>query len=328
MQRLFRAPIFLPMRKTAASLALELGLGALLGLGLGSVRVLLVPLMGSTAPFALVYVAITAATVLAGWRAGLAALLCGQALSWYAVFEPRLSFDLRSPTDLAVIAVTIVAELLVVLAIALYQKEVLTVTAARDEMDAARQTVIDEMNHRVKNTLAVVMGIAGQTLKEDKDGGASAFMARLAALGRAHDLLVKEPSGRASISELIDRCVEPYRINGDERIKVDGPSLHLSRAAAINLALVVNELATNAIKYGALSSPAGTIHLDWSAVEGGVLSLRWRETGGPLIQAPARSGFGTRMIKACVHGKGSANFDFDPDGLRCEISMSQALSSE
>ena len=253
----------------------------------------------------------------------MAALASGQALIWYLVFEPRFSFELKSSSDTISMLVTIVAEAVIVGAIALYQNEVRNASRQRDEIDASRQLIVLELNHRAKNTLAVVQALATQTFGGEANEKVSAFNARLQALARAHQLIANDDVQMTAIGPLIDACIAPYNPDGGRRIRRSGPSIDVPSRLAINLALALNELATNATKYGALSVPSGLVELTWDLVQPDLLKLKWTERGGPLVSKPVRRGFGTRMLEKglAASGKGGAQLDFQAQGLVCSINM-------
>ncbi len=187
-----------------------------------------------------------------------------------------------------------------------------------------REILISELNHRVKNTLAMVHSIASQTIRQTSsvEVFATAFEGRLHALAEAHDLLVKEDWGDVRMGDLVRRILEPYRRQGS--VSMDGAEIALRAQVGTALVMILHELATNAVKYGALSAPDG--HLDVSWRLDGVRSrvgLVWKEAGGPAVVPPERRGFGTRLIE---HGArhdlgGSAKLDFRPEGLVCEVSF-------
>ncbi|MBX3565310.1 MAG: PAS domain S-box protein [Sphingomonas sp.] len=200
---------------------------------------------------------------------------------------------------------------------------------ARDMTEAKRaethlRLLIDELNHRVKNTLAIVQGIAQQSLKGDRDAATSrrAFEGRLAALSEAHNLLTREHWGLVSMTQIISDAVRPH--GGSARFTLDGPDLVIMPKTAISLALAIHELATNAVKHGALSEPQGKVTIRWARMRGeGAprLSLVWEESGGPAVQPPERRGFGTRMIERGLAAElaGSVTIDFRPQGVVCTV---------
>jgi PAS domain S-box-containing protein len=198
----------------------------------------------------------------------------------------------------------------------------------RKKAEEHQRVLLHELNHRVKNTLATVQSIASQTLRnantpqETKE----ALESRLFALSRAHDVLTRENWEAASLHEIVAQAIEPYRIYGEERIQFAGPSVRIPPRMALALAMAFQELATNAVKYGALHNEHGQIGIRW-VVDGQstppCLRLRWEESGGPSVKAPEpeRRGFGTRLIeRSLAHDlNGSAQIKFAPTGLVCEI---------
>jgi PAS domain S-box-containing protein len=199
----------------------------------------------------------------------------------------------------------------------------------RDMTEAKRaethlRLLVDELNHRVKNMLAIVQGVAQQSFKAGADPVAAraAFEGRLAALAEAHNLLTREHWGAVSMAQIIGDAVAPH---GDAaRFELDGPDLPILPKTAITLALAIHELATNAVKHGALSRPEGRVAIRWARVEidrTARLSLVWEERGGPRVEVPARRGFGTRMIERGLAAEfgGTVEIDFRPEGLVCTV---------
>jgi two-component sensor histidine kinase len=183
--------------------------------------------------------------------------------------------------------------------------------------------VVNELNHRVKNSLAVVQSLAVQTIRRgsDADLALEAFVGRLQTLARAHDLLTDAGWEGADLRRLIERSLEP--LAGPHRYRCSGPEVVLPSETAVSLAMVLHELATNALKYGALSVTTGHVSLDWQVRED-ELSLTWAEVGGPTVSPPVRRGFGTRLIAKALTGSRSSAADFAPSGLRwtCVIALS------
>lgn len=179
--------------------------------------------------------------------------------------------------------------------------------------------MVDELNHRVKNTLAIVQGLAQQSFRGSgvPAEARSSFEGRLAALAAAHDLLTRKNWESAELRDLVAAVVAA---DCGERFRIEGPPLHLAPKLAVTLALALHELCTNAVKYGALSVPSGRVSVTWTSDDEG-LALRWSESGGPPVAEPERRGFGTRMIERALAGEpgGTARLDFRPDGLVCEI---------
>ena len=193
---------------------------------------------------------------------------------------------------------------------------------ARGEM--LHDLLINELNHRVKNTLATVQSIASQTLRRT-DNPAEAidkFSARLVSLGRTHNVLSDEKWESAQVREVVDGALAPYAGKDGSRIHAAGPDLRLAPRSALTVAMALHELATNAAKYGALSNDRGHIHVDWAAADGdpGQFRLTWREVGGPPVAAPARSGFGSKLIESGTDQiGGTATLEFNPGGVVCTL---------
>jgi PAS domain S-box-containing protein len=190
----------------------------------------------------------------------------------------------------------------------------------RKEAEERQHLLVNELNHRVKNSLATVQAIAAQTLTGVDADVRERFTARLMALARANDLLVAKTWEGAGLREIAEQVASPHA--GAERFTIDGPELHLSPRAATAVALALHELATNAAKYGALSSPDGQVELRWTIDGKGAFELIWRETGGPPTRPPDRTGFGTRLIQKGLSNelKGVVRMDYQPTGLVCILS--------
>jgi len=192
---------------------------------------------------------------------------------------------------------------------------------ARVLAERQQKLLLDELNHRVKNTLATVQSIASQTLRTTPDATAfrEAFEARLMALSTTHDLLTATNWRSAAVRDVLLSEMRPH---GPERYRLKGPDVALAPAQAVALGLLVHELSTNAAKYGALASAEGCVSVNWSVREG-LLDLLWTETGGPPVAPPTRRGFGSRLIERSLEGSlgGRASLDFAPDGLVCRVRL-------
>lgn len=193
-----------------------------------------------------------------------------------------------------------------------------------DRVLAERQQklLLDELNHRVKNTLATVQAIAAQTGRSYQDPARfrEVFEARLVALSVTHDLLTARNWRNAPLREILLAELRPF---GPERYDLAGPEIDLAPAQALALGMILHELATNAAKYGALSSPRGCVRISWSLDDALRLALDWREDGGPPVVSPTRRGFGSRLIERSLSGvlRGKARLDFAPAGLCCRIEL-------
>ncbi|WP_091739510.1 sensor histidine kinase [Phenylobacterium immobile] len=183
--------------------------------------------------------------------------------------------------------------------------------------------MINELNHRVKNTLATVQSMAAQTLRHERDPDRAygAFEARLIGLSEVHDVLTRENWNGAALHDVAMRALRPFSAAASGQIEVSGAPMRLTPSAALTLALVFHELATNAVKYGALSNDTGQVALTWRASPSGELRLEWRESNGPLVTPPTRKGFGTRLIHGAFKGelRGAVSLDYASEGLRCDM---------
>ena len=170
----------------------------------------------------------------------------------------------------------------------------------------------DELAHRLKNTLAMVQSIARRTF--DGCRGIEAFHARIRALGDAHAVLLCQPGDAVPMRRMIDTLLAPH---GD-RFDLDGVDVELGPRTTVALSLVLHELATNAVKYGALSGPAGRVSLQWRLDEG-ELRVRWRESGGPPVTPPVRVGFGSRLIDMGLSGTGRVERRYPASGVEVDL---------
>lgn len=200
---------------------------------------------------------------------------------------------------------------------------VLDITERRRAAEHQR-LLINELNHRVKNTLATIQSIAGQTARHATSFEAfrQAFDTRLIALSNTHDLLTQTNWTGTNLRDLIETELAPYLQPDSDRLEVDGPLIHLPPKATISLGLILHELTTNAVKYGALSNSEGRINIFWQAAignEGRELELRWVERGGPKVEAPKRRGFGSRLIQwgLAYELSGRVELSFNPLGVEC-----------
>lgn len=195
----------------------------------------------------------------------------------------------------------------------------------RKEAEKLQRLLVDELNHRVKNTLATVQAIASHSLRRARNSEdfVSSFTGRVQALARAHHLLTERTWRGADVADLAREQVVLGVVESN-RVAFSGPALLLDPQSALHLALVLHELATNARKYGALSVPQGQLSVSWSmlANKGRMLVLQWSERGGPAVAAPSSVGFGTSLIQQALdaHG-GSASIQYAAEGVTCEIKL-------
>ncbi len=194
----------------------------------------------------------------------------------------------------------------------------------RRRSERQQNLLLDELNHRVKNTLATIQAMAMQTLRGVDAPARDTFLARLFALSSQHDLLTSDNWEGASLEGVVRRALRPWRDEGHIRFAAEGPAVHLDPKRALALGMGFHELATNAARYGALSNDTGCVHVRWTiAPDGNSARLRWEERGGPAVTAPQRRGFGLRLIE---HGlarelSGVVRLDFPAEGLVCEWTM-------
>lgn len=182
--------------------------------------------------------------------------------------------------------------------------------------------MINELNHRVKNTLATVQSMASQTLRSESDPDVvyEKLEARLLGLSQAHDVLTRERWHGAELQDVADRALGPFLGATPGQIIIQGPPAWLQPGAALSMALIFHELATNAVKYGALSVEGGRVDLSWT-LAGPDLTITWAESGGPPVSPPTRKGFGTRLIERGLRGelRGAATMAYQPGGLICTM---------
>jgi two-component sensor histidine kinase len=188
--------------------------------------------------------------------------------------------------------------------------------------DEQQQLLINELNHRVKNTLALVQGLALQSFKQRRTvaEGQEIFQARLGMLAAGHDLLTREKWEGATVAALVADATAPYA-DPPGRILAHGDNVVLTPQAAISLGMALHELGTNAAKYGALSRPEGRVTINWTLGQGRSFTFLWQEIGGPAVSPPTRQGFGLRMIDRALTSdlNGKVSVDFAPPGITCRI---------
>ncbi|GAA0437227.1 hypothetical protein GCM10009095_00010 [Sphingomonas molluscorum] len=193
----------------------------------------------------------------------------------------------------------------------------------RKEAERHRELLVNELNHRVKNTLAVVQSLAVQSFRDERvpDHARRAFEGRLLALSDAHNLLTRESWASAPLRQIIENALRPF--GGANRFDYAGPDLRIGSKASVSLALALHELCTNAAKYGALSQEGGRARIDCSVEQGEppVFHLCWEEQGGPSVTPPSGRGFGSRLIERGLAAEigGIVRLRYPPTGVVCEI---------
>jgi two-component system, chemotaxis family, CheB/CheR fusion protein len=189
---------------------------------------------------------------------------------------------------------------------------------ARKKAEQAQRMLVGELQHRVKNTLATVQAIASQTLRSALPLERQSFIARLHALSNAHDVLAQDNWHRAPLREIVDHALAPFQ---KERIELSGPHVLLEASKALAMTMALHELATNAVKYGALSNTIGRVRVEWTVRRAGDsarLQLCWQERGGPPVREPDQKGFGSRLIEASLE---ESQVVFDPEGISCRLEV-------
>jgi len=189
----------------------------------------------------------------------------------------------------------------------------------RKDAEALQRLMVNELNHRVKNSLAAVQSIAMQTLRGATDPEAARHMLdqRICSLARAHDLLTARNWSGAVLGDIVSRAVEPFAA---ARFAISGPAIEVSPRQALALSMALHELVTNAVKYGALKASLGKVDLAWR-VEDSNLMLDWRESGGPEVRPPTRRGFGSRLLEKGLMRElgGQTQLSYPPSGAVCQI---------
>ncbi|WAC64928.1 PAS domain-containing protein [Pseudoxanthomonas sp. SL93] len=197
---------------------------------------------------------------------------------------------------------------------------------ARRQHEEHQRLLLNELNHRVKNTLAIVQSLALQTLRGTDDMGLACdrFEARLHALAQAHDVLTRQQWEHATLQDIVRTAIAPCLVDDPERFDIEGPDMQLDPQRALALSMALHELCSNATKYGALSARPGRVRIRWRAevVQGRrSLVLSWEEVGGPPVTAPAHRGFGSRLIERGLRHDlgGEVALDFGTAGVTCRI---------
>lgn len=203
----------------------------------------------------------------------------------------------------------------------------------RDEAEKARELLVAELNHRVKNTLSIVQSIAHQTFRTSDTISAArrAFEGRLVALALAHNLLTQTNWESASLEQLAVLTLDARGANA-KRVAISGPNILLPPKEALSIAMALHELCTNAVKYGALSNETGRVTLHWLRTKGPHprLSIAWHETGGPPVSPPSRRGFGSLLLERTLAQDldGEVTTKFEPAGLTCCIDAPMMKSGD
>jgi two-component sensor histidine kinase len=201
----------------------------------------------------------------------------------------------------------------------------------RKQHEERQQLLLNELNHRVKNTLTMVMGIVDQTLRSTRspEAFAHALQGRLQALSKSHNLLTEAVWRGAGVRDILAGELAVVAAAHD-RVALDGENVMVGPKGVVTLGLVMHELLTNAVRHGALSAPEGRIDLCWRVDDDNSLHIVWREHGGPRVSPPTRKGFGMTLLERGLAREfvGGVRTEFAPDGFRCEMRLSMARMAQ
>jgi two-component sensor histidine kinase len=195
----------------------------------------------------------------------------------------------------------------------------------REAADNLQKLILEELHHRIKNTLATVSAITSQSLRDvpGAEHAQHAIEGRLLALGRAHDLLLQARWSSADLGKIVRGATEAFENPDVPKFTVTGPDVRVTSGAVIAIAMTLNELCTNTTKFGALSVPAGRVEIAWTLDSRTQrLHLRWAEKDGPAVRAPEKRSFGTRLIETLGKQlKGEVHLRYEPSGLVYEFDV-------
>jgi two-component sensor histidine kinase len=305
------------------------GLAAQLALGLGVAGLSLAicwalrPILGGATPFIAFMPAVLVASVFGGARAG---AVCVVACALFGGLVFFGSGPGAPPPQRRLLGeITFLTTGALIVWIASLTREALL--RALDAQEAER-LLAAELQHRVKNTLGVVQALASQTLRHAPDAESLKrdFNDRLMALAEAHNVLGGSGWDEATLEDLATRALAPFHGGRPERIVLSGPELRLPADHAVSLALCLHELATNAMKYGALSSDAGRVRVAWAVEQAGAgrrARVSWDEHDGPPVTPPSRRGFGAELLARSVSNRArpSVTHEFPPDGVKWTVTF-------
>jgi two-component sensor histidine kinase len=269
--------------------------------------------LGLNALFPTFYPAVLLTALVAGTPAGIVTIIGAILIAWWAFIPPLYEFGPLTGDQIANLVLFAASSGCLVFMSHLY-RDALIVLRRRDR---ERELLIQEMQHRGRNTYAVVESIVRTTLVNDR-ASADAIAGRVRAVSSANDLVNQSDEKMVPLPALLSLEFAP---NPETRLLASGPAVEVSSDAARKLGLVFHELVTNAMKHGALANPDGRVVVDWQA-EDRMVHLTWREQNGPPVSPPQRQGFGTMIVTESLKSlSGDTTFAFDPDGLRCEMSF-------
>jgi two-component sensor histidine kinase len=310
----------------------------LLAIGIATLVWMAARFIGVVGAASFYFPAVLVVTLFAGWEFGLAAVLASASLIWTLAGRHLPLVPLAVFVFAGLVEVLLAGFLRELLREAWHAERSLQSLAEQQEREArAREIVLGETRHRLKNLMAIIEALAkfsGTRPGEnpDIDGFLERFIGRLRALGVASDLVLKYGPGVLEANAVVSAVLEPFLSESPQRLRFDGPELELSEQFGGALAMAVHELATNALKYGALSAPTGSVAFSWSATpcDGGEkVAFVWKEEGGPSPRRPEKDGYGHRMIRSVAAREtgGEVEIDYRPDGLVCRIAYRRPIAA-
>lgn len=272
-------------------------------------RYALTPYLGGEEKFVAIFPALLLASLWGDLLGGAACLAIALVAGWWLfIGEPR-SFAFAPHEAAGLIALLISGAAVVAGSVAM-RRLIVRLEAAHE----GQRVLALELQHRVKNNLAVVEALATQSLRsaDDLQGFSHAFFGRLRSLAVAHTLLSQGAENRAAVGEVVTRTLAPF--DGGGRIVRRGEPASLSSEQAVALTLCLHELATNAVKHGVLAGRGGMVELTWKRLGGDLFQVRWIEHGAP-VEPPSRQGFGTRLLRRGIEPSRPAQLDYGPEGV-------------
>ena len=296
-----------------------------------AMRALVGMFTASGPPLAFVFPAVLIATLQTGWLGGAVTLIGAEAAAAFLYIPQLKTSDLGSMSAVERLIITFLVSL-VLIVIADRHRRLAQRTAeaeqaaARAKADAFEESadrmrlLVHEIDHRANNLMSVMQGLVSLSNASSTADLKAVIEGRLHALAKAHKLISETRWQGADLRRLVTEELTPFGLGSGDRITAEGGNLALTAAAAQGMALALHELATNAVKYGALSTDSGEVHVRWSSGDG-VLRLRWEERGGPAVKKPSRSGTGLKVLQRAFEGgaAGRTELVWAPGGLVCEI---------
>lgn len=304
----------------------SLMIGVVSAVAATGLRLLLTSALQDEAAFTPDFLALFLAAYLGGWLSGLVSMLLAGLITFYTFLGPTPTLVRPVSDVLSLLLFWLVAGLILLSIV--WLRTVLSRLAAREQALLLAQTqerlLTREMGHRIKNLLAVVQGMVDQSLRASNnlDEARERILSRLGALDTAQELALS-PMQNVRLAEVVQAAV---RALGDERICLDlEADGQIAPQSARGLVLALHELATNALKYGALSQRDGRVWVTSRLVEGHEIGLRWKEAGGPPVEEPLRQGFGSKLIARALPGRGeTTHLSYEPTGVECVFRLRTA----